>query len=42
MGIGTGRFLPWENGVPATGTGIWSLGMGEKCQKSKFKNANGI
>ena len=35
MGMGFGRFLLWENGIQATGTGIWSLGMGKRCRKSK-------
>ena len=36
MGIGIGKFLPWENGIQTTGNGIWSLRMGEKCQKSNM------
>ena len=35
MGIGIDRFLPWENGVQATATGIWSLGMGKNVKNKK-------
>ena len=37
MGIGIGWFLPWENGVQATGTGIWSLGMGKNVKNQKWE-----
>ena len=33
MGIGLGRFLPWENGIQATGSGT---------KMSKINNGNGI
>ena len=42
MGIGIGRFLSWKNVFKATGTGIWSPGIGTKCQKSKGWVGNGI
>ena len=34
MGFDIGRFLPWENGIYVSGTGIRSLGMGIKCTNS--------
>ena len=37
MGIRIGRFLPWENGVQATGTGIWSLGMEKNVKNQKWE-----
>ena len=36
MGIGIGQFLHWKNGIQASGTGVWSLGMGIKSQNSKI------
>ena len=35
MGFGIDRFLPWKNGIQATGTDLVS-GNGKKCQKSKM------
>ena len=29
------QVLPWENGVQAIGTGIWSLGMGKNVKNQK-------
>ena len=38
MGIGIGRFLPWElNGAQVNGTGIWSLGMGKSSNNQKWE-----
>ena len=29
--------MPWKNGVQATGTGIWSLGMGKNVKNQKWE-----
>ena len=38
MGAGIGLLLPWKNGIWDTGTRIWALGMGKKCQKGNEIN----
>ena len=36
MRIGIDLFLPQKYGIQATGTWIWSLGVGQNCQKTKM------
>ena len=37
MGIGNDRVLPWENGIQATGTGIWSLEIQKNVKNKKWE-----